>query len=296
LGFQALTSLGKIKMKSCPTCNRTFEDTFTFCLVDGSILSAPFDPQAIRAIPQPRQTEPPPTEILRAQEEVREELPPTVASPKVEREQEESVSTIDAPAPAFESPPFKASPEQPARSRLIIFGVVAVLIFGVTFFIVNRTDSTNEPAVNENAGNENTARVNTSPSPATNVSNSSTPGIGSGQENPLPSPIHVGELEESVWEGTMSNEYQRIYEFKTGGKVIEKAGGRAGVKLPMSTRTGSWTLQENRLSMKFPTTKTDSGMEIEATISGMGHHIMTGDVKWEGNPYMRDTIRVTKIR
>jgi hypothetical protein len=33
-------------MKSCPTCNRTFEDTFTFCLIDGSILSAPYDPQA----------------------------------------------------------------------------------------------------------------------------------------------------------------------------------------------------------------------------------------------------------
>src|ERR687894_91460 len=38
-------------MKSCPTCNRTFEDTFTFCLVDGSILSAPFDPQATLVLP-----------------------------------------------------------------------------------------------------------------------------------------------------------------------------------------------------------------------------------------------------
>lgn len=33
-------------MKSCPDCNRTFEDTLTFCLVDGAILSAPFDPEA----------------------------------------------------------------------------------------------------------------------------------------------------------------------------------------------------------------------------------------------------------
>ncbi len=32
-------------MKSCPTCNRTFEDTLSFCLIDGSILSAPFDPR-----------------------------------------------------------------------------------------------------------------------------------------------------------------------------------------------------------------------------------------------------------
>ena len=29
-------------MKRCPTCSRTFEDTLTYCLIDGSILSAPF--------------------------------------------------------------------------------------------------------------------------------------------------------------------------------------------------------------------------------------------------------------
>ena len=51
-------------MKSCPTCNRTFEDTLTYCLVDGSILSAPFDPQATLIITEARKTNPPPTEIL----------------------------------------------------------------------------------------------------------------------------------------------------------------------------------------------------------------------------------------
>ncbi|MDQ3818828.1 MAG: hypothetical protein M3362_14285, partial [Acidobacteriota bacterium] len=39
-------------MKRCPKCNRTFEDTLTYCLIDGSILSAPFDPQAAFIIPQ----------------------------------------------------------------------------------------------------------------------------------------------------------------------------------------------------------------------------------------------------
>lgn len=33
-------------MKRCPECNRTFDDTLTFCLIDGSILDAPFDPAA----------------------------------------------------------------------------------------------------------------------------------------------------------------------------------------------------------------------------------------------------------
>lgn len=45
-------------MKSCPTCRRTFEDTLTYCLVDGSILSPPFDPQATLLIPQQDPTMP----------------------------------------------------------------------------------------------------------------------------------------------------------------------------------------------------------------------------------------------
>ena len=51
-------------MKNCPTCNRTFEDSFTFCLVDGAVLSAPFDPQATKRIPEPYKTDPPTTEVL----------------------------------------------------------------------------------------------------------------------------------------------------------------------------------------------------------------------------------------
>jgi hypothetical protein len=34
-------------MKSCPSCDRTYADeSNTFCLVDGAILSAPYDPEA----------------------------------------------------------------------------------------------------------------------------------------------------------------------------------------------------------------------------------------------------------
>jgi uncharacterized protein YegL len=50
-------------MKSCPTCNRTFEDTFTFCLVDGSILSPPYDPKATLVLPQSQNRESAPTKI-----------------------------------------------------------------------------------------------------------------------------------------------------------------------------------------------------------------------------------------
>lgn len=36
-------------IKECPTCKRTYEGhSFTFCLADGALLSAPFDPDAIK--------------------------------------------------------------------------------------------------------------------------------------------------------------------------------------------------------------------------------------------------------
>jgi hypothetical protein len=41
-------------MKRCPNCNRTFwDDTYTFCLDDGTLLSAPFDPEQTLIIPSP---------------------------------------------------------------------------------------------------------------------------------------------------------------------------------------------------------------------------------------------------
>jgi Flp pilus assembly protein TadG len=52
-------------MKRCPQCNRTYaDDSITFCLADGALLSAPYDSEATQRIPLPRTTNPPPTEVL----------------------------------------------------------------------------------------------------------------------------------------------------------------------------------------------------------------------------------------
>ena len=52
-------------MKRCPTCRRTFaDDTLSFCLVDGSILSAPYDLQATATDPKGRSDSLPLTEFL----------------------------------------------------------------------------------------------------------------------------------------------------------------------------------------------------------------------------------------
>lgn len=106
-------------MKSCPTCNRTFEDTLTYCVVDGSILSAPFDPEAARRRPTGRDTAPPRTEILPPPPIVADTtgpgpdvnqpdaIPPTVAGP---------ASDPEPPAVAFPIAP-EYSPSESAASR-----------------------------------------------------------------------------------------------------------------------------------------------------------------------------------
>ena len=61
-------------MKPCPKCGRTYDEGLTFCLVDGSVLSAPFDPQAtVRDTPR-KTEEPPPTEVLTSE--------PSIPTPK----------------------------------------------------------------------------------------------------------------------------------------------------------------------------------------------------------------------
>src|SRR5439155_5219962 len=85
-------------MKSCPTCNRTFEDTFTFCLMDGSVLSAPYDEETKKAVPSTREPSPPKTEVMNVAE--REPLPPTRAATA-----QDLRSTIASPPPAIRHVP-----------------------------------------------------------------------------------------------------------------------------------------------------------------------------------------------
>jgi hypothetical protein len=62
-------------MKHCPLCNRTYgDDSITFCLADGALLSASYDPDATQRIPA-RVTTPPPTEVFTAQPLPTEVLP-----------------------------------------------------------------------------------------------------------------------------------------------------------------------------------------------------------------------------
>ena len=94
-------------IKRCPTCNRTYSDeSISFCLADGALLSAPYDGA---------KEEPPPTEVLPP---VHNLVPPTEAA--------------KPPIPTMTSLPGaqKYSPladTQPKKSPRLVWAVMAVL-------------------------------------------------------------------------------------------------------------------------------------------------------------------------
>lgn len=108
-------------MKACPICKRTYADeTLAFCLVDGSILSAPYDPHETLRIRAPRSTDPAPTEISNPM--------PGPSDLRVP-----SLSTIQAPQPP---PLYSAKPAASLKEKhsdkpwvAIFIGMCLVLIF-----------------------------------------------------------------------------------------------------------------------------------------------------------------------
>lgn len=103
-------------MKRCPKCKRTYaDDAFTFCLEDGALLSAPYDPEKKE---EPISTilsgGPPPTAVL-----------PNSASRSQERETDPVAlsPTIAAPSPRSEpatTPTRSSGTAAPVRRRSLL--------------------------------------------------------------------------------------------------------------------------------------------------------------------------------
>lgn len=111
-------------MKSCPTCNRTYpDDTLAFCLMDGSVLSAPYDPSETRAAPR-RSSEPPPTEVIRAPVQPAETPAPLQSTIRAPVPQ---VPDLHAPKTAAEKAEQTLGLPLPFRLALAVRGILAVL-------------------------------------------------------------------------------------------------------------------------------------------------------------------------
>ena len=120
-------------MKQCPDCNRTYaDDSITFCLADGALLSAPYgsapyDSGATQRIPA-RLTSPPPTEVLTAQ-----------------------------PQPTEVLPHYMTQPQQPVRasnsSKYLLAALLSLLVVGgiLALILLNRK----EPSANSSTNSSN---------------------------------------------------------------------------------------------------------------------------------------------
>jgi hypothetical protein len=159
-----------VKMKRCPTCNRTYTDpSLNFCLDDGTPLAsdAPSgaDPNATIRYPAPRDTsEPPPTEIYHPESVAvtpRQTVPPP-------------------PSPQQWSP---MPPPTPARKSnalwWILGGFAVVLIVGVGLIVLvialSLSSNPNNSNFNANTRNENrNSNVTTNANANVNTTNANT--------------------------------------------------------------------------------------------------------------------------
>jgi hypothetical protein len=135
-------------MKSCPTCNRTYpDDTLAFCLIDGSVLSAPYDPQETRRSAGWSGGNSTQTQVLH----------PTVPSEPAPGIQ----STIRAPAPQVppmfaEVRPVLESEEKKSKAPWVIAGIAVLLavVLGVVLLVSlwpNKSETTNKQSNSRDA-------------------------------------------------------------------------------------------------------------------------------------------------
>jgi hypothetical protein len=127
-------------MKKCPKCNRTYaDDGFTFCLEDGALLSAPYDPdEEEKPISTIRSSGPPPTVALPSSSPESTSdaekvspilLPSTIARPG------------DRPNPKDTHPLFGSQPNVTTRktSRLAYVGIsflVLLIVGGLSLYLI----------------------------------------------------------------------------------------------------------------------------------------------------------------
>lgn len=138
-------------MKSCPTCDRTYEDTLTFYLVDGAVLSAPFDPQATLIVSTSEHSAAPRTETLHTQDETGQVIPRTIASSQTRPGADELLSTIASPSPPsspiiIESPQpaiafAKRVPKSFPRAWIVSGVIVLLVVAGIVGLIFLRDSS-----------------------------------------------------------------------------------------------------------------------------------------------------------
>jgi hypothetical protein len=102
-------------MKICPTCNRTYADeTLTFCLDDGSTLSATYSQRETERISASRNTDPAPTEVLYPG------LRPDAITPPLTR----TIPSLQPPIYPEKQPPQPQEKRSNRTGLVLVMGVI----------------------------------------------------------------------------------------------------------------------------------------------------------------------------
>jgi hypothetical protein len=123
-------------MKRCPTCNRTYvSDDFTFCLDDGALLSASYDPSSDKSTERVS-GRPPKTEVLpAAQKPIPAKLPQAGTSegplvPTLTVPNRPAVTAPKPPAPEVTPPIIQPHAHKP-NFRVAYIAAVPMMLIGL---------------------------------------------------------------------------------------------------------------------------------------------------------------------
>jgi hypothetical protein len=129
-------------MKRCPKCKRTYaDDAFTFCLEDGALLSAPYDPEKKEEpISTIQSGGPPPTAVLPKKETLEPALPPTAMNVRSQTDTQAAKSQVADHSDSLNS-------RSPTRRKVVITLVAAVIVVAglgfVSLYLATRSNCPN---------------------------------------------------------------------------------------------------------------------------------------------------------
>ncbi|MBD0325392.1 MAG: hypothetical protein ICV68_03120 [Pyrinomonadaceae bacterium] len=147
-------------MKICPTCQSTYaDDSLTYCLSDGAILSALRDPHETLRIPAAQNTDPAPTEVLypaRRSSSQAPTLQPTIPA---------------SPQPFYPEPQRSQAPLKRRRSTGLILGagvllgIALAVAMAVSFNWLGKNDATDNRSQSNNSNTVGAKISNTNQGP-----------------------------------------------------------------------------------------------------------------------------------
>jgi hypothetical protein len=214
-------------MKSCPSCQRTYiDDTFTFCLDDGALLSASYNPQLTLQMPAARDTDQPRTDTLGAPSPPGSlpASPPATAAPFIRQQ-----------VPFAEAlPQRRAGATSKVALGVIVFLAAAVLVLG---YIVWRNNQSAAPEVSK--ANANVQANSAAITPPAQTNNGVNVNAGAG-ETTQPARGSSSQWLEGVWEGRGLQKTPRM----TWSIKLTAESNRYTIEYPSLRCGGTWTLVE----------------------------------------------------